>query len=145
MIERALLVVGMIALACVAGYLVRARARRRTAALSGSDLPSQLGERLNFATAGIVYFYGPHCATCRRQADVLTALTDSDTIPVVRIDASRETHLADELGVMTVPATVVVDSSQQIRSVNLGFRSADALRAQLLDAVEDLDRSRASA
>jgi thioredoxin-like negative regulator of GroEL len=132
MVERAAIVAGILVLSFMAGYIVRERARRRFDALAGTALPAQIGSRLNSSNPGIVYFYGPHCSTCRRQFGVLEGLADSDGIPILRIDASRETHLADDFGVMTVPATVVVDRSKRVRSVNLGFRSADALREQLL-------------
>jgi thioredoxin-like negative regulator of GroEL len=145
LVERAVLAAAVIVLACLAGYLLRQRSRRRSQALAGTALPAEFASRLNLSTAGIVYFYGPHCATCRRQAGVLDSLSDADRISVLRVDASRETELADHLGVMTVPATMVVGPSQQVHSVNLGFRSADVLREQLKLASGEHDRSRASA
>lgn len=134
MIERVVIVLGVLGLVLLAAYLVRARARHRTASLAGTALPAALGARLNFSTPGLVYFYGPHCSTCRRQAGELEGLADSDHVPILRINASSETQLADDLGVMTIPATVVVDRSKRVRSVNLGFRSAEELREQLLAA-----------
>lgn len=131
MVERAALVAAVVVLVCVAGHIIRTRALRRSEALAGTLLPVQLGSQLSHSAPGIVYFYGPYCSTCRRQAGVLDGLADVDGISIVRIDASRETHLVDELGVMTVPATVVVDRLRRVRSVNLGFRSADSLRVQL--------------
>jgi thiol-disulfide isomerase/thioredoxin len=134
MIERAVLVAGVVALACLTAYIVRRRSRSHSQTLAGSSLPAELATGLNPSAAGIVYFYGPHCATCRRQAGVLEGLSDADRISILHIDASRETRLADQFGVMTVPATVVVDRSRHVRSVNLGFRSADELREQLKSA-----------
>jgi thiol-disulfide isomerase/thioredoxin len=131
-VERIVIVVAVLGFALLAAYLVRDRTRRRVEALAGTALPSELGSRLNFSTPGLVYFYGPHCSTCRRQAGALEGLADSDDVPILRVDASSEAQLADDLGVMTVPATVVVDRSKRVRSVNLGFRSADVLREQLL-------------
>lgn len=145
MVERAVLVAGVVVLACLAGYIVRRRARQHSHTLAGSALPAELAARLQPSPAGIVYFYGPHCAPCRRQADVLEGLSDADSISILHIDASHEMHLADQFGVMMVPATVVVDRSQHVRSVNLGFRSAAALREQLKSASGEHDRSRASA
>ncbi len=145
MVERAVLVAAVIVLACLAGYAVRQRARRHSEALTGTALPAELAARLNLTTAGIVYFYGPHCATCRRQSGELEALSNAEDIAVLSVDASRETRLADHLGVMTVPATVIVHRSQQVHAVNLGFRSAEQLREQLVSASVEHERSRASA
>jgi thioredoxin-like negative regulator of GroEL len=138
-------VAGVIALACLAGYLMRQRSIRRSERLAGTEVPAEVAARLSVSAANIVYFYGPHCATCRRQAGVLDGLSQSGNVSVLRVDASRETEVAGHFGVMTVPATVVVDRSQRVRSVNLGFRSADALREQLRFASDGPDRSRASA
>jgi thioredoxin-like negative regulator of GroEL len=99
--------------------------------LTSTGLPAELAARLTNSTPGIVYFYGPHCATCRQQAGVLDRLVEVENVPMLRIDASRETQLADELGVMTVPTTVVVDESKRVRSINAGFRGAEVLREQL--------------
>ena len=145
MVERALIAAGVVVLVCLVGYLMRQRSIRRTERLAGTALPAELAARLGSSAANIVYFYGPHCATCRRQAGELDALSQSNSISVLRVDASRETEFADHLGVMTVPATVVVDRSQRVRSVNLGFRSADVLREQLSLVSGEQDPSRASA
>ena len=143
LIERVVVVAGIIVLACLAGYVVRRRSQQHSRALTGTALPAELAAKLSQVSAGIVYFYGPHCATCRRQAGVLEGLSDADNIAVLQVDASREAHLADQLGVMTVPATVVVDRLQQVRSVNVGFRSAEALREQLKEASDQHEISRA--
>jgi thiol-disulfide isomerase/thioredoxin len=132
MVERAAIVVVVLVLMLLAGYVVRLRIRRRFEALALTALPAEIGSRLDPSTPGIVYFYGPHCSTCRRQAGILEELGAAHAIPILRVDASSDTHLADELGVMTVPATVVVDRSQRVRSINLGFRSAETLREQVL-------------
>jgi thioredoxin-like negative regulator of GroEL len=145
MVERAVLAAGFIVLASLAGYLMRQWSRRRSQALAGTALPTELATRLTRSAGGIVYFYGPHCATCRRQAGVLDSLSNGDRVSVLQVDASRETELADHLGVMTVPATVVVDESRQVHAVNLGFRSADVLRGQLKLASDEHSRARASA
>jgi thiol-disulfide isomerase/thioredoxin len=138
MLERALLAAALVILVVTLAALVRARTRRRIDALTLTPVLEPLGARLPATGAGIVYFYGPHCSTCRRQAGELDALEEAEQIPIVRVDASREPGLADGLGVLTVPATVLVDRSKRVRSVNLGFRSADVLRVQLTSAARDV-------
>jgi thioredoxin-like negative regulator of GroEL len=136
MVERAGIVLAVVVLALLAAYVVRARARRQYAELNLTGLSAELAARLPISTPGIVYFYGPHCATCRQQAGVLDWLAETENVQMARIDASKETQLADELGVMTVPTTVVVDGSKRVRSVNPGFRGAEILREQLLSVGE---------
>ena len=80
----------------------------------------------------MVYFYGPHCATCARQAAVLDELARDHE--VVRVDAAREAALADALNVATVPATAVVDAAGRVRALNLGYQPRDALAEQLARA-----------
>ena len=133
MLERALFVTVLVAAVLVAAMLVRAIARRRVAAATGRSLPDALRARFPRRGPGIVYFYGPHCGTCRQQAAILDSLSRDDAIAVVRVDASSEAALAGALAVMTVPATVVVDGALNVRAVNLGLRSRSALVSQLRD------------
>ena len=131
MVERA--VVALLAVLIVMGvsYLVRTLARRRVEQVVGTILPSALVERLHGRAPAIVYFYGAHCADCRHQAVVLEKLADTYRIAVARVDAASESGLADTLSVMTVPSTVLVDAGRRVRAVNLGFRTHDALLAQV--------------
>ena len=131
MLERATLVIGLAGAILVIALLVRAAARRRAAAAEGRMLPEGLTVHFPSPDPGIVYFYGPHCGTCRQQAAVLDQLAQAEQVTVVRVDATREPVLADALAVTTVPATVIVDGARKVRAVNLGFHSRDALVAQL--------------
>lgn len=128
MTERLLIVLALAALVLAVALVARARARRRDAELVGTTLPPELRARLGTGPA-IVYFYGPRCASCARQAQELDAL--EPTTPVARLDATRETALADALGVATVPTTAVVDGSGRVREINHGYRAGAALREQL--------------
>ena len=145
MLERAAIVLVAIALVTVLSLTVRAYVRRRALGLAGTEIPDQLGALLDGAVPGIVYFYGPHCATCRQQAMVLEEIQESRSVSIARVDASIETGLADVYGVMTVPSTVVVDRLMRVRNVNIGFRSAGALQTQLLaiGAEEELESASA--
>jgi thioredoxin-like negative regulator of GroEL len=133
MLERGMLVIGLALAVLVVALVVRAIVRRRAVDTEGQQLPDALLKRLPGRDAGIVYFYGPHCGTCRQQAAILDRLSGDDGIAVVRVDATSETALADALAVMTVPATVIVDGARRVRAVNLGLRSRDALLTQLRD------------
>ncbi|MGH2344443.1 MAG: thioredoxin family protein [Chloroflexota bacterium] len=136
MIERTVIALILIALVLVVSLAVRAHTRRRTAKAVGTSLPVALTQRLPGRGPAIVYFYGPHCADCRHQAAVLQRLAADRGIAVARVDATRESSLADTLAVMTVPSTMVVDATRHVRAVNLGFRPYDDLFAQLRDLGE---------
>jgi thiol-disulfide isomerase/thioredoxin len=133
MFERGALVLGVLALVCLVALMVRTVARWRVAAVTGQGLPGELRRRWPERAAGIVYFYGPHCGTCRPQAAILERLSQEEGITVVPVDATREAGLAETLAVLTVPTTVIVDSACHVRAVNPGFRSDAVLAAQLRD------------
>jgi thiol-disulfide isomerase/thioredoxin len=130
-LERLIIVAIVVTAALAVTLMVRALARRRVALAEGRPLPSALQSRLPGRDPAIVYFYGPHCGTCRQQAGVLDQIAASGAVPVVRVDATREPAIADALAVLTVPTTVIVDGRRQVRAINPGYRSDRALAAQL--------------
>ena len=133
MLERGLILIALASVVLAVALVTRAAGRRRAAAAEGHVLPDRVRERFVPGSPGVLYLYGPHCPTCRQQAGVLDALADSRGTPVVRVDATKERALSDALGVMTVPATAVVDGAGRVQSVNLGFQSREALVGQLDD------------
>ena len=131
MLERAGVVLLLIAATVAIALLVRHRTRRRIAAAEGRVLPAALRPRFTADAGGILYFYGPHCGSCRQQAVILDQLAQREPITVVKVDAAAQADLADALGIATVPATVVVAPGGAVQSINLGLRSLPALAAQL--------------
>ncbi len=131
MLERAIVALLVIALVAGVSMLVRASARRRVEQVLGAPLPATLAAKLPGRRPAIVYFYGAHCADCRRQAAVLEKLASGQGIAIARVDAAGEGALAETLSVMTVPSTILVDSGRRVRAVNLGFRAHDDLLAQV--------------
>jgi len=130
-LERLVIVAIVAAAALAVTVIVRLLARRRIASAAGRPLPAALLSRLPGSDPAIIYFYGPHCGTCRQQAGVLDQIAADGGIPVVRVDATSEPAIADALAVLTVPTTVIVDGRRQVRAINPGFRSDRALAAQL--------------
>ena len=131
MIDRIALVIVLVVLVVAVSLVVRTVARRRALAATGQALPDELRGRLPDGVPGIVYFYGPHCASCRQQAGIVDRLAAEERVAVIRVDATSSTTLADVFGIMTVPSTVLVDERRTVRSVNLGLRSRDALLLQI--------------
>ena len=132
MTERLLIALALLALVAAVALLVRARARGQAAALLDRPVPADLRARFRTAGPRVVYFYGPHCPTCARQAGALDDL--GSDYEVVRLDATRERAIADALRVATVPSTAIVDSAGRVRALNRGYQPRDALADQLARA-----------
>ncbi len=81
----------------------------------------------------LLYFSTPQCAQCRAQQwpAIERALASFTDVFVQKIDALAEPQLADRWGVLTVPTTILVDRTGQVRAVNYGLASASKLAGQL--------------
>jgi hypothetical protein len=82
----------------------------------------------------IVAFSTPTCAECRtRQAPALARLSAAlgDAITVRSLSALDHPDLVDRIGILTVPATIVLDHEGHVRSLNLGYTSDERLRTQI--------------
>jgi thiol-disulfide isomerase/thioredoxin len=131
MIERLLIIVavaGMIALAWMAirawrSHHLRSLARRTP--FAGIIPPGK---------PAVVGFSTPGCVECRtRQAPALARLSANlgDQATVRTLPVSEYPLLVDQLGILTAPATVVIDATGVVRFVNLGFADAEKLATQV--------------
>jgi hypothetical protein len=130
MTERLIVVIALLVVAAALALAIRARARRAAERAQGQSIPAELLPPSALGGRSVLYFFGTHCSLCRQQAAVLDTLEAQAGTPVARIDAARHVQLARSLGVMTVPATAVLDRGQ-VQTVNLGPRSLQDLQAQL--------------
>jgi len=132
------LVVAITAAIAIARRLVAANDRRVLARLqtaaSATDPPGGTGAR-------ILYFTTETCVVCKRQQapafDVLR-----QRLPALRIeehDAVRDSALASEFHVRSVPTTAVYDAAGDLVAINRGFAPASMLLAQLEGRTPDLD------
>ena len=131
MLDR-LLILGLAAGAIALGWglfrLWRAWTLRRLAA----DTP--LVGLIPPGRPAIVAFSTPTCAECRtRQAPTLVRLSAAlgEAVVVRSISALDHPDLVDRIGILTVPATVVLDREGHVRNLNLGYASDERLSAQL--------------
>jgi len=131
MMERLLVVLALLALTVGIALIVRKASGRRAAGVVGREVPALLRARLPDHGPTLVYFYGPHCATCADQANALDELAREGQATVVAVDATRERVLADSLGARMVPTTALLDASGRVRQVNLGYHPKSALLLQL--------------
>ena len=82
----------------------------------------------------IVSFSTPTCIECKnRQAPALTRLAAAlgDAVTIRSLSALEHPDLVDQIGILTVPATVVLDRRGTVRHLNLGYASEQKLRDQL--------------
>lgn len=131
MLER-LLIVALVALAAAVLLGALRLWRRRKLRRLGQDSP--LAGLVPAGRPAVVGFSTPQCIECRaRQAPALARLgaTLGDTITVRALSALEHPELVAKLGILTVPATVVVDAQGRARHVNLGYASERTLVSQL--------------
>jgi thiol-disulfide isomerase/thioredoxin len=135
-VERLLIVAVLVVV--VAGLIAGGRvlARRRFSQLRAAD-PGRLWAALRAEPDGrptIVAFSTPSCAACKAaQEPALTALQAQvgEDLRLIHVDAAERPEVASTFGVLTVPATVVLDRLGRVAAANQGFATADQLARQL--------------
>lgn len=138
MITR-LLILLLLSVAVAAGYaLLRLWQRRRAHALGRAELalPQAVAAQIAPGRAAVLAFSTASCAECRaRQAPALARLRArlGDAATVVSLDALDHPDLVARLGILTVPATVVLSEARQVRHLNLGYASDARLAEQLVE------------
>lgn len=111
-------------------------ARRRLSRLRTLG-PAALWEALGSVPDGrptVVAFSTPTCAACRTaQQPALSALEERsrDGVRILQVDASRRPQVARTFGVLTVPATVILDADGAVLAANHGLATAERLATQL--------------
>ena len=134
--ERVLILAGLaagVAAFVLAGRLLARRRLRRLHSLSTDALWAALGTCPD-GRPTVVAFSTPGCAACwSAQKPALAALQQRarDRIRLIEIDAAEQPRVAHAFGVLTVPATVVLDGSGAVLAANQGFATVDGLAAQL--------------
>ncbi len=80
----------------------------------------------------VVAFSTPSCAACATQRVALAALEERSRgrVRVLRVDAAERPEVARAFGVLTVPATVVLDTRGAVLAANQGFATAEMLARQ---------------
>lgn len=125
-----ILIALLVMAAGVAAYLLLQQWQRRKASLAIAAAPPVANELRRLT---ILYFRSDHCAPCAAQSRYLDQLAAQlgESVAVRKIDADVESDLASKFGVFTVPTTLVVDASGQVRHANYGLADAGKLAAQL--------------
>jgi thioredoxin 1 len=81
----------------------------------------------------LLYFRSDACAPCVAQARFVQQLQTQfgDAIVVEKVDADKDQAVAVRYGVFTLPTTLIVDRSGQVRHANYGLTDARRLASQL--------------
>ena len=85
----------------------------------------------------VVAFSAPYCRDCHTlQEPALARLEQhlSQRVSVKSLSALDYPDLVEQLGILTVPSTVVIDARGTVRHLNLGYTSDTKLREQLAQA-----------
>jgi hypothetical protein len=116
MIVRALIVVGILLAIALAGRLYRSsRGRLRSEQPAHPQVPASL---LAGAARTWVVFTSPYCATC---GPVEARLRTSDPdARVVKVDATRDPHLADAFRIRSAPTVLLADSAGNVTARLVG-------------------------
>lgn len=136
MLERFLILVFLAALIAGCWLMLYIWQRRRLRALA--EVQPLVGV-VPIGRPAIVAFTLPSCNECRaRQAPALERLRTQlgAAAFVTTLSAEEYPELVTQIGVLTVPATLVLDVLGSIRFLNQGFADESRLRQQLesLDA-----------
>jgi hypothetical protein len=127
-----LLILGLLVIVIAMGWSIFRLWRAWMVRRLGADTP--LADLVPLGRPAVVAFSTPSCAECRtRQAPALARLsaTLGDAVIVRSLSALDHPDVVDRIGILTVPATVVLDQDGHVRSLNLGYASDERLTAQL--------------
>jgi thiol-disulfide isomerase/thioredoxin len=130
-LQRMLIVIAVAATLVAAWFLIRLWRQWRLRQLQAQ---SPLADLVPSGKPAVVAFSTPYCLECRtRQAPALQRLQAQwrDRISIVSFSALDHAELVSRLGILTVPATVVLDAAGTVRNLNLGYTSDTQLCEQL--------------
>jgi thioredoxin-like negative regulator of GroEL len=123
----------LLAVMVAGGRVLAGRRLRRLRDLGANALWEALGVAPD-GRATVVAFSTPTCAACRTaQRPALAALEEraQGRVRIVLVDAAERPDTARAFGVMTVPATVVLDELASVVAANQGFATTERLAGQL--------------
>lgn len=120
MIERLLLTLLLLLAGVAVYYIFRQVHLRRLAPVAATE-PT------------LLYFRSDSCAVCPTQHRYIDQLREMwhGRLAVRQINVDEEQETAVQYGVFTLPTTLLVDASGNVRQINYGLTNAHKLRQQL--------------
>lgn len=137
MLERLLIVGVVAALVLASSWLVRAWIVARVRRARRAPVPAELVPLIRPGRPTVLAFSTPGCTECRAlQLPALRQLGARlrEQVTVAHVSVPEHPTLVEHYGILTVPATVILDASGTVRHVNLRFASVDRLHSQVLES-----------
>ncbi|HMO56701.1 MAG TPA: thioredoxin family protein [Roseiflexaceae bacterium] len=131
LIERLLALIALIAALYGIRAAIHAWQARRVAQLHEASLFAGV---IPAGKPAIIAFSTPTCNDCRvLQKPALERLSASlgQHVSIQMISALDHHELTDQLGILTVPATAIVDARGSLQRINLGYTDEHQLAAQI--------------
>src|SRR3954452_6129006 len=113
--------------------------QRRLERVQRAPVLPELAALLQPGQPTVLAFSTPGCTECRTlQTPALRKLDERlrGQIHVAHLSAPEHPELVSHFGILTVPATVVLDADGVARHVNLRYTNQDRLYDQVLEATE---------
>ena len=81
----------------------------------------------------VLYFRSDSCAPCQTQAPYLRDLEETygSRLSVQMIDADINKDMASRFGVITLPTTLILDRSGEVKHINYGLTTTSKLSQQM--------------
>lgn len=123
-VER-LLVIGFLTLVLTSVYLLFKQMQMHRINLRASTFVA--------GQPTLLYFRSDTCGTCPTQARYLDQLADKGNgrFAIQHINVDREPEKAKKFGVMTLPTTMILDTTGQVKEINYGLTPSYKLAKQL--------------
>lgn len=104
---------------------------RKMRAKRGTHAPSLGGRFDDMMRKGKVlfYFFSPSCRACRPMTPIIQSMAQKDK-RLILSDVSRDSRMAQQLGVMATPTLVLVQEGK-IADILVGYQDESRLRAWL--------------
>jgi thiol-disulfide isomerase/thioredoxin len=126
MIER-IIITGLVIAIMIAMWLVFRSLHIRKASKAMAMI------RVTSSRPSLLYFSSDHCAPCDTQSRHLSQLKEEcgRNFSIRHIDTDLDPETADRYGVFTVPTTLIVDQTGNVRYINYGLTASTRLARQL--------------
>ena len=136
MIERTLVVILVVVALVAAWRLLGLWQQWRLRRLHSSPVTPELVPFIKPGNPTVIAFSTPGCSECRsRQLPALEQLQArlQDRVHIAHVSAPEHPALASHFGILTVPATIILDGTGKPQHINLRYTSADRLESQVLE------------
>jgi hypothetical protein len=133
-LERVLVVVLICVVVIASRRLLLLWQARRLQQLQQSPLLPELVPLLEPGLPAVLAFSTPGCRECRSlQLPALQRLATQlpEQVSIAHLSAPEHPALVEHFGILTVPATVVLDAGGTVRHINLRYTDAERLLAQV--------------